>query len=751
MLKQKKRINLSVRHNLLLVRFIKIFAIIFCITMMGCSQTDKPAGMSDKKERTEKNISDAKETNTLQYPAFATTSATEQIDFIINSEERYCIFNGEHYGFMTEGGKELTPYVYDAAYPFHEGLACVSYKQKYGFIDLNGEETIPFIYDDAAPFMEGLAYFVLDNRYGFMDRKGNPVFYLECDSVSSFQDGMAYFSIDGKYGYIDKSGNIVIKPVYDDAEYFQNGIAIVVKKGKYGVINKEGKEIIAPLYDYIDMNYNFIIAKTNNQYCCFDNTGKKYLAESYDEILVDKEGRFCIKKNGQYGFANSDGIIAASPQYEKVSLIPGKDLAIVKSNGLYGVIDFQGKIKVPLIYQTITPYNNEAQEEGILVVALDNKEGCLNLTDFSECIPIIYDKIYNYTKSKLVVKKGEKYGIINQNGNLDIPIEFDEVQLFEDGSAALKRNQVILLFNSNNELINIDSDSITKTGECYQIKKDNKYNFIDKKGEKILPQDWSYTSHECCYGTFDIFVLRFNDCYGILKTKDTGETDITRTLLKNMITPRIRLFHEFTQNPPVNEEAKLSWGDDTIRNKGYIKDFKLYNLDGSGKPVLYYSALPYVLSSFSLTNNGFCAIKDNQLHYLVTGYGSGGSVGRSNVDLWYDKKTQQVMMGKTIDTGGFCGFGTGVTIYSYKNEEALEVISFYCTTQSTRNYEEKVLLENASLFYNDNGEPCTSDTILQEQTVTEYSVNETRVSKEKYMKLFKQYYCIEMLFPMIKN
>ena len=751
MLRQKKSINLSVGQNLLLVQFIKILAIIFCITIMGCSQTEKPVNVSDKKEQTEKKISDAKETNILQYPTFVTTSATKQIDLVINSEERYCIFNGEHYGFMTEDGKELTSYIYDVAYPYHEGLACVSYKQKYGFIDLNGEEAIPFIFDDAAPFMEGLAYFAQDNRYGFMDRTGNPVFYLECDSVSSFQDGLAYFSIDGKYGYIDKLGNTVIKPIYDDADYFQNGIAKVIKKGKYGVVNKEGKEIIAPLYDYIDIDYNFIIARVNNQAYCFDNKGKKYLAKSYDEITVDEGGRFCMKKNGQYGFANSDGTIIASPQYEEVSLIHGKDLAIVKSNGLYGVIDFQRKIKVPLIYQKITPYNNEGQEEGILAVALDNKEGCLNLTDFSECVPIIYDEVYDYNKGKLVVRKGVKFWIIGQNGKLDIPFEFDEIQLFEDGSVALKRNQVLLLFNSNNKLINIDSDSITKTGECYEIEKDNKYNFINKNGEKLLSQDVpsSYIAGHCCYGTYDIRVLDYDDydyC-GILKTTDTEEDYITRTLLINMITPRIRLFHEFTQNPPVNEEAKLSWGY-TIQNKGYIKHYKLYNLDGSEKPVLYYSANPYILSSFSSTISGFCAIKDNQLHYLVTGYDNGSSMGLDVVDLWYAEKTEQVMIGKMIEKTS--EIGDEIIIYSYKKGEALEVISFYYTTQSTRNYEEKVLLENASMFYY-NGKPCTSDTILQMESVTEYSVNKTRVSKEEYMKLLKRYSCIDTLFPLISS
>lgn len=125
---------------------------------------------------------------------------------------------------------------------------------------------------------------------------------------------------------------------------------------------------------------------------------------------MDKEGRFCIQKNDQYGFTNSDGTIVTTPQYDAVSLIPGKDLAIVENNGLYGIIDFLGNIKVPFIYHHLYyDYNYAAkrQEEGILIATLDNKEGCLNVTDFSECIPIIYDRVYGYSKNRLVVKQRE--------------------------------------------------------------------------------------------------------------------------------------------------------------------------------------------------------------------------------------------------------------------------------------------------------------------------------------------------------
>lgn len=742
MLKKKKQKNPNKEQNFEVAWFVKVLAIGFCL-IMGCSKTENSVQVSGNKEQTEKNISDTGNIETLQPPIFITSSSTKRIDFLFNSEKKYCIYDGEHYGFMTESGKELTSYIYDIAYPYHEGLACASYKKKYGFIDLNGEEAISFIYDDAAPFMEGLAYFAIGNRYGFMDRKGNPVFYLECDSVSSFQEGLAFFSIDGKYGYIDKLGNTVIEPIYDDATYFQEGIATIVKDGKYGVIDNKGKEIIAPLYDYIDIDNHFIFAELNNQYWCFDSDGKKCLATSYDKISVDKEGRFCIQKNDLYGFTNSDGTIVATPQYDAVSLIPGKDLAIVENNGLYGIIDFQRNIKVPFIYHHLYydyNYATKGQEEGILIVTLDNKEGCLNVTDFSECIPIIYDRVYGYSKKRLVVKQGEKYGVINQSGELEIPIQYDKVTLFDDGSVALEYNQMVLLFNSNEELIDINRyDSITKEGDYYKIEQDNKYNFLNKKGEKILSNDVS-TALNWCYHTPDILVLsKSNGCDGILKTKDTVETDITSALLRNKITPRTGLFQEFVLNPFAEEKTDWSWGSETIENNGYMKDYKLYDIDGSGKPILYFSAQPYISMLFSLSDSGFYSIKDNQLNLLVTAHECGGSMGGDYVHLVYDKKTNQTMIGTTIHTGGFGGFADGLTIYSYKNKEALKVTSFQRIWQTTSNYEKDVLIENASMFYNDNGEPYSNDTILQAKSVAEYTINGTTVTKEEYDKIAKRY------------
>lgn len=129
--------------------------------------------------------------------------ADKRINLVMYSEGCYCIYDGSHYGFMTEEGEEITPYIYEQAAPFSEGLACVYLDGKYGFIGKGGETELPFIYDQASSFTEGLAYFRQGEDYGFIDHEGNVVLRPDCDSVSSFQEDRAYFSVDGLYGYLD--------------------------------------------------------------------------------------------------------------------------------------------------------------------------------------------------------------------------------------------------------------------------------------------------------------------------------------------------------------------------------------------------------------------------------------------------------------------------------------------------------------------------------------------------------------------
>lgn len=131
-----------------------ILLTVLIITMTGCTRYGEGVYKETEREELiqEKIREEIRPQVARLYPIEATPSFAGRIDTVIDSEGRYCIYNGKNYGFMTEQGEEITSYVYDAAYPFHEGLACVCMMGKYGFIDLDGDTALPFIYDNASPY-----------------------------------------------------------------------------------------------------------------------------------------------------------------------------------------------------------------------------------------------------------------------------------------------------------------------------------------------------------------------------------------------------------------------------------------------------------------------------------------------------------------------------------------------------------------------------------------------------------------------
>ena len=524
-------------HILLLIT-----SILLPCMISGCSSEDNTIEESseiiveeyntEETEHTkEDNSEDAIEINEPQYPMLITPTLTKQIDFAIESEDIFCIYNGEKYGYMTKSGQEITDYIYDVAFPFSEGLACVNRNGKYGFIDMDGNETIPLIYEDVAPFQEGLAYFSTEKEYGFLEKDGTVAFYLECDSVSSFQEGLAYFSLDGKYGYIDKKGQIALEPAYSDADYFENGLAFVEIDGFKGAINANGEEIIPVEYDNIYRLNDYIVAELEDK--------TEYYTFSGDEFS-------------------------------------------------------------PAESETGTGTDDEQQE--------------------------------------------------------------------------------------------------------------------------------------------NIFLLEGNK-----------NIDLSSILLKNAITPRIEqywnLSHRNNADIIMDEQEEINLPNFSSWSRyDYIKQTKLYDLEQSEFPILYCKEVPIIDEMFPMSASALYAIKDDQVQCLVSGYECGGSLRGDYVCFWRDKESGEILIGYQGAAGGFGGFSNYSDIYGYQNGAASEKLSYVWIGQTTDNYSQEELLENASMFYDDNDVPYTKETIQETETVNEYLVNDERVSidiyenicsKYQYFKLFK--------------
>lgn len=564
-----------------------------CLAISGClhengqsqsetSQSEASQNNEVNPNTNENNTDNSTANNTeikeYQYPLVITPTLTKKIDFAIESEDIFCIFNEEKYGYITKSGEEITDYIYDAAFPFSEGFACVVIDGKYGFIDKNGEESIPCIYDDASSFSDGLAYFATEDTYGFLKTDGTIAFYLDCDSVSSFREGMAYFSIGGKYGYIDQTGQSVIEPVYSDADYFKDGLAFVEKNGYKGAINSAGKEIIPIQYNNVIRSGEWIVAATGDETEYYTLNGEKASEAEYDA-----------------SFENS----------------------------------------------------SDTDEEATYTVKDDDSMFIVSNQDGTEILSMTYE----YVNQWRIYPDTESYIIRESDAN--------------------KTSHIVIL------------------------------------GEK-------------------------------------QEKDLSRFLLKNSITPRQKSYWNLTHGKAIevvdtDEEAGNQQKFDSWSFDEYIKKAKLYDVDHSGQPVLYYCELPVVQYNFPLSSSGIYGIQDGKIVSLVTGYECGGSARGDSACFYQNVDSKELFIGTQGASGGFGGFSNYNEIFDYKAGKAEPVLSYLWIGQISGNYEEEVLLENAHLFYDDEGVPYTKETIQEAEQVNEYQVNDTMVTQEEYKKASQQY------------
>lgn len=679
------------------------------------------------------------------YPKVAKLPEDKWFYQVMYSEGCYCIFDGSHYGFMTEEGEEIAPFIYEQASPFSEGLACVCLDGKYGFIGKEGETELPFIYDQAASFTEGLAYYRIGEDYGFIDHEGKVVLQPDCDSVSTFQEGRAYFTIDGLYGYLDKTGRVVAEPVYEDAGYFRDGLARVMRNGRYGLIGTEGEEILPTEYDEIYLTDSFIIAKKDDLEYCFDREGRQCLEEGWDRIIA-REGILLVERNGRFGLFDRNGKRLLEPEYDSLYPIPEKELVIVKNNGLYGVIDYEGKEKVPFVYSDIS--YDDAGAGGLRVTREESYEeeqgirhrkkvGFLGFTQgdsFAE-IPADYDYLSIFEGDRAVVRMEEKYGIIRRDGSLEYPVEYDSINLYANGAMAFWTGNRVKLFDSGgNEIYSGNASVISQYGRCYYVLIDGKYGFLNEQGELVVSADHGFLSSSdyTVYGADNILLVANNiqDRNRLLIKTDEGEgSGLQKVFLQNHITPGKKEYLDFLIREEQENNIEL---DQAPRNFS-----KLYRM--GGELVLYFYQEPYEWWNLPMSNSGFYVFRDGKMQELAAGYECGGTSGGDYICFWYDKAESRMKPGVREYCGGFGGYEYGGTIYELQGGEAKATASWSTVCQTSGNYDQEDLLENAKLFYDDDNNPYTRETVLEADIVTEYEVNGKRTTVNRYEEIRDRY------------
>ena len=339
-------------------------------------------------------------------------------------------------------------------------------------------------------------------------------------------DSTDYF-VDDVIGYYDENWGIIsIKnKIVTPAEYFDllpvhKDLIIASKKGQfsnrvfYGALNSKGQSVIDFKYSSISKVANTLIVAEEKdgltKYGLLDEKNKFLLEPVYENIQYFNQDLFVFTQ-GESGLIKRDGEILIPLSLDSIGNLESNK-ATIYSAGKMGLLDGSGQVIIKPAYKAIQPESTSAtvlEFNSHTIVNhlnhLDKEFDCDSLIHFSNHFYGIYlndylsvsDKNFNVLLSgnqlkvtqsvndKLVVLKDGNYGVLNTNGEFEIPAEYDSIWA-DQGYFYLKNRKGWSVANKYTRMITKRhyDELMPATESMIAVKRRGYWGFIDFDGHE---------------------------------------------------------------------------------------------------------------------------------------------------------------------------------------------------------------------------------------------------------------------------
>jgi hypothetical protein len=226
------------------------------------------------------------------------------------------------------------------------------------------------------------------------------------------------------------------------------------RENKFGVTDSLKNVIIPFVYDFIEFKNQRLIIRKNNLNGLFSLDNKKLLPIEFEFILPRGNERFILwTKKSIFGLSDINGKIIIPIQYKSVSSTENDDFYITENGkNLNGVYDYNGKNIIPeeFKFYTVDKYRIFASKDNkSQIIEINNSENNIILDEKIELIETV--RHYSMGENLFqIIKKENKYGIINSKNETIIPIIYDEIKSSQNWRYfIIKQKNKIGLININ--------------------------------------------------------------------------------------------------------------------------------------------------------------------------------------------------------------------------------------------------------------------------------------------------------------
>ncbi|MEM1327384.1 MAG: WG repeat-containing protein [Bacteroidota bacterium] len=338
----------------------------------------------------------------------------------------------------------------------------IKQQQKWGLMTALGKLQIPPKYDALSTFDRyGYASIQIGEQVGLINRKGNVILPTKYDDVEVLEK--KYFAVlqSGNWSLVNRQGRVLLDDYEDVIIWEKRGLIAFVQDGLWGMISTNGNIVLAANYEAIRPQGNFIIVQQNNDFGLHQLNGQQILRPIATELQAFDDHIYIYRKDGLWGAVDDTGKQLFAPEYEayevigmnaiqlkqgantllyttdRRQLIKGyfyqqflpfsDDLFLVQQKQKFGLIDREGRLRLPAAFEEIQPYGTALfrVREGQLWGIVDQQA--------NETLANFYDYIAPLQGGIALVIKNGQYGVLDRNAQISVPIQYDKI-VVENGS-----------------------------------------------------------------------------------------------------------------------------------------------------------------------------------------------------------------------------------------------------------------------------------------------------------------------------
>lgn len=348
-----------------------------------------------------------------------------------------------------------------------------------------------------------------NGKTGMVNQQGNWILPAEYDTIELQWKTLLVLRKEGKMAYADTYGKLLLPLEFEDAGILDDDHFDVKTGGKWGIYSVPEKKLIIPaMYDGFDYcggcgrKGDYLFAEKGGKWGIVDFSNKVLLPFEYTHehsFMRSDNWVLALKKNGQELVINLDlKKEYAAPEYSDMSVI-GNGLLKARKNGLYGLIDAEGKVVADFRYDDI--YEDESNGGAYLKITEKGKTGILR-EDGKIMLPTVYEGDITAYADCFIVPMNGNYQLVDTTGKQLLAKTYSEITplgtAFDSKESIplfkLKQKALYGFYNPVNRktvepaFFDIDRTPVTsQASDLLEVTYQEQTGLYNAAGEQVLP------------------------------------------------------------------------------------------------------------------------------------------------------------------------------------------------------------------------------------------------------------------------